>query len=120
MATVWAETPISGVVTVTGKSTVAPSLVLGGTLTAPVRWTEIKAQAGTWAYTRLGGITYQWQACTSTLAASCANIPDEKATRQIYAPSSVYVGSGIRAVVTYTGPDGTTVSAATPISNPLT
>jgi hypothetical protein len=116
--TAWDASPISDVVTVTGKLTGTPTIVLGSGLSAPVRWTEISVSAG-WAYRWQGVTTYQWQTCSTADPKSCADIPFEKATRPKFAPNSRYVGSGIRAVVTYTGPDGTKVSGATAISSPL-
>jgi hypothetical protein len=116
--TAWDASPVSGVVTVTAKFTVAPAIVLGTGLTAPARWTQISVSASL-AYRWQGATTYQWQACKTTETQSCVDIPGEKATHKEYAPSGTYAGKGIRAVVTYTGSDGTKVSAATPISLPI-
>jgi hypothetical protein len=118
--TVWAPSAISGVITVTGKATVAPSISLGVGKTAPARWVYISVQNGTWLYQTYGSMSYQWQVCSTELPASCTDIPGVTAALQNYKPDNAYVGQRLRAVVTYTGPDGTRASAATAISQPIT
>jgi hypothetical protein len=118
--TAWAPSAISGVITVTGKATVAPSISLGVGKTAPARWVYISVQNGSWLYQTYGSMSYQWQVCSTELPASCTNIPGVTAALQNYKPDNAYVGQRLRAVVTYTGPDGTRASAATAISEPVT
>ena len=116
-STVWAASALSAVTTNTAKNTALPVLRYTGGLTAPKRSSAVSVTAGTWAHTWLGKYSYQWQACTSASAGSCTDISGS--TKASFTPSSYLVGQRLRAVVTYTGHDGTQVSVITAISSAI-
>jgi hypothetical protein len=93
------------------SNTIAPSLSSG----TPTRGAALTANSGIWSNAGSATFAYQWQRCTTTSPASCADISG--ATGSSYTPLLADVDGYLRVMVTATNTGATPTQIASPISS---